>query len=212
MESDEKSPRVKEKSVRIKEIQEAAKKVFFSKGFINSSMDEIAAQADVSKGTLYVYFKNKDDLYVSLMKPVLDELGKRLGRFASKVERRKLRDKGHFFSELLKCYLGTYKFDPDGFRIIQAFQIGNHFSSMPAATIEALNQRAATNYQTIRGLLKSAMEAGYIKETDPIKLADLLWAVLLGVVQLEESKYRITHKDHLKETLSYSFELLSRAL
>ena len=56
------------------------------------------------------------------------------------------------------------------------------------------------------------MEAGYIKDTDPIKLADMLWAVLLGVVQLEESKYRITRKDHLKETLSYSFELISQAL
>lgn len=146
------------------------------------------------------------------MKPVIDELGKRLKRLLKKTENNKIRDKEHLFSELFKAYFGTYKFDPDGFRIIQAFQIGNHFSSMPIETIEVMNQRAATNFQMIRQILKYAMQARFIKETDPIKLADILWSMLLGVVQLEESKYRLTEKDHMKETMEYSFGLLVNAL
>ena len=71
-----KQPRTKEKAVRIAEIQAAAKKVFFKKGYQNTTMQEIADKAKVSKGTLYLYYKGKDDLYVALMMPSLEELGR----------------------------------------------------------------------------------------------------------------------------------------
>ena len=54
---------VKDKEVRISEIQNAAKKLFFKKGFVNTSVEEVAKKAKISKGALYQYFKNKDDLY-----------------------------------------------------------------------------------------------------------------------------------------------------
>ena len=60
-------PRIrKEKNIRLGEIQKAAREVFFDKGFANTTMEEITKKANVSKGTIYLYFKNKDELYVSL--------------------------------------------------------------------------------------------------------------------------------------------------
>lgn len=44
-------------------IIEGAKELFFSQGFDAASMDDIAEAAGVSKGTLYVYFKNKEQLF-----------------------------------------------------------------------------------------------------------------------------------------------------
>ena len=57
-----------------KAIQEAAKKIFFQKGYANCRMEEVAERAGVSKGLIYAYFRNKDDLYVSLMIPVLQAI------------------------------------------------------------------------------------------------------------------------------------------
>jgi len=55
--------REREKEVRRDAILDAAENIFFSKGVDSSSMDEIASRAELSKGTLYLYFKNKDELY-----------------------------------------------------------------------------------------------------------------------------------------------------
>ena len=54
-------------------ILQAAIKVFSEKGFYNSRVSEIAKEADVADGTIYLYFKNKDDILISLFE---EEFGK----------------------------------------------------------------------------------------------------------------------------------------
>ncbi len=49
------------------QILDGAKRCFMSLGFEASSMNEITAEAGVSKGTLYVYFKDKEDLFKELI-------------------------------------------------------------------------------------------------------------------------------------------------
>ena len=205
-------PRFKEKAVRTEEIQTAAKRVFVNKGFVNTSMDEIAAEAHLSKGTIYLYFKNKDDLYVSLMLPVIEVLGEHLTRFAEELESGTFTDKEALAIEFYRVYSETYQYDPDGMRIMQAFQLGSHLSAMSQKTLERINQRASMNYDTTRRLLRRAMDMELIRENDPVLLTDILWSLFIGVVQLEESKARITDKDHLDTTLRYAFELIAQAL
>lgn len=48
-------------------ILDAAAELFARQHFHEVRMDAIAAEADVSKGTLYSYFKDKDELYVALL-------------------------------------------------------------------------------------------------------------------------------------------------
>ncbi len=50
-----------------KQILEGARVVFLEKGFDAASMNDIARVAGVSKGTLYVYFENKERLFVELI-------------------------------------------------------------------------------------------------------------------------------------------------
>ncbi len=57
----------KEKEKRKSLILKSAKKIFLKVGFANASMDMIADESQLSKGTLYLYFKSKDDLYVSVL-------------------------------------------------------------------------------------------------------------------------------------------------
>jgi AcrR family transcriptional regulator len=54
-------------SAKRRQIIEGARTVFLSRGFDASSMGDIAKEAGVSKGTLYVYFKNKEELFGAIV-------------------------------------------------------------------------------------------------------------------------------------------------
>jgi len=52
--------------MRVKQIHDAAKEVFIRKGFYSATIEDIAKKAELSPATIYLYFKNKDELYASL--------------------------------------------------------------------------------------------------------------------------------------------------
>ena len=54
-------------------ILRSAIKVFARNGFFNSKVADIAREAGVADGTVYLYFKNKDDILVSIFDHVTDE-------------------------------------------------------------------------------------------------------------------------------------------
>jgi AcrR family transcriptional regulator len=56
-----------EESAKRRQIIEGARAVFLAQGFDAASMGEIARAAGVSKGTLYVYFKSKEDLFGAIV-------------------------------------------------------------------------------------------------------------------------------------------------
>jgi AcrR family transcriptional regulator len=57
----------REKEQRRTEIIDAAERLFYQKGFDGVTMDEIAGAVELSKGSLYVYFKNKDSLFFAIV-------------------------------------------------------------------------------------------------------------------------------------------------
>jgi AcrR family transcriptional regulator len=57
-----------EDSAKRRQIVEGARAVFLAQGFDAASMADIAREAGVSKGTLYVYFKNKEELFAEIVK------------------------------------------------------------------------------------------------------------------------------------------------
>ncbi len=57
-----------DESAKERQIIEGARAVFLSRGFDAASMSDIAKAAGVSKGTLYVYFKDKDELFAAIVK------------------------------------------------------------------------------------------------------------------------------------------------
>lgn len=67
------SPIRVDKEEKRKKILQAALNVFSQKGFYNTSMSEIAEEADIGKGTVYDYFESKDDLFLTLLDYVFAE-------------------------------------------------------------------------------------------------------------------------------------------
>lgn len=58
------------KDSRPAEVLEAALDVFFEKGFAAARLEDIAARAGVSKGTIYLYFESKDDVFEALVRSI----------------------------------------------------------------------------------------------------------------------------------------------
>jgi AcrR family transcriptional regulator len=56
----------REKEQRRNMIINAAEKIFFKKGIESSTMDDVANAAELSKGTLYLYFKSKEDIQLAI--------------------------------------------------------------------------------------------------------------------------------------------------
>jgi AcrR family transcriptional regulator len=74
--------RQREREQRLREIVDAAERVFAQKGFSGATMEEIAVAAELSPATLYIYFKNKYDLWARLNLSMLQTLVEQVGALA----------------------------------------------------------------------------------------------------------------------------------
>src|SRR5438128_9479219 len=65
--------RISQTSGKYEAILRAAIKVFARSGFFNSKVADVAREAGVADGTVYLYFKNKDDILVSIFNHSMNE-------------------------------------------------------------------------------------------------------------------------------------------
>ncbi len=68
---------------RKKKILDAARSEFIRSGYEGTSLNDIIREAEISKGSLYYYFEDKVDLYITVLKQVMGEIEQRLGGFTS---------------------------------------------------------------------------------------------------------------------------------
>src|SRR5215210_2177601 len=68
--------------IKRRKISDTAARLFASKPFHKVRLDDVAAAAQVGKGTLYIYFKSKEDLYVSLVHDGFSQLVEKLKSIA----------------------------------------------------------------------------------------------------------------------------------
>lgn len=96
----------RERLTRKREIIDAAQGLFFSKGFENTTMDEIAERAEFGKPTLYTYFKSKEEIAFHVHLRGYRERIKRLQEAArsGKNGLEKFRAMGHAYFEFYREY------------------------------------------------------------------------------------------------------------
>lgn len=93
------SRREREKAAHRQEILDAAIKVFAEKGFHEATLEEVAQEAEFSKGAIYLYFSNKEDLLFTI---VSDSLEKWAEFYNSTIM-----GKGNFREKLTELYSGV---------------------------------------------------------------------------------------------------------
>lgn len=73
--------RMREDGAKRRQILDGARRVFLSMGFDGASMNEVARAAAVSKGTLYVYFASKEELFAALLRDEKRDQAEQICRF-----------------------------------------------------------------------------------------------------------------------------------
>ena len=69
-----------EKQARRAQVLRHAKRIFARKGYHRTNVADIIARARIARGTFYLYFQNKKDLFEELLEQVLTELTSRILR------------------------------------------------------------------------------------------------------------------------------------
>jgi len=190
--------REREKAMHRREILEAAERVFAKKGFAATTIDEIAQEAEFSKGAMYGYFNSKEDLFLSLIQEKLDEIE---GRFRKVVEssddpETKIRD-------LVETHLTFFEEDRDFFQIIASEQprLGVETESRLR---ENMRGRCIRGLDLIEEVMKDAVSAGVLKEIEPRLLA----TGLVGIIHSFTANWILTGgKEALTERKPVILEL-----
>ncbi len=99
-----KERKIREKENRRKDILEKAEKLFSGKKGIEATMENLAEITELGKGTLYLYFQNKESILLALAEKGISLLRKRLNRAidSSKSGIEQLSDNGDTFVKFLK--------------------------------------------------------------------------------------------------------------
>jgi AcrR family transcriptional regulator len=199
----------REKERRRQQIMVAAKRVFVEKGFAGATMEDIAREAELSAGTLYLYFKNKNELYASLTLRVLQYLNIRLEHLISDSES-DLRSK---ISNIKNALLDVYEFDPLILRNLFHLQSSEVLRSLSSELVDDIRIIGHNALEKLARIFQQGIQEGICSQHQPTAIADVVWALFSGVVLWETSKSAIdSKKDFLKPTLETAFEIFEKGI
>jgi AcrR family transcriptional regulator len=205
--------RNREKNQRIQSILDAAERVFFAKGYLKATMDEIALEAEVTKPTVYLYFKTKDDLFFTLMLPVINNIRENLEKVEENLAAGKINSGRCLVTAIFQAFYHGYETSPEAFHIIQLFQQQRLMNELRPEVRIALNDKGRVNFILGRKLLTRGIELGLIKKINVFEMADVIWGSIVGIIQLEDIKSDDQKNHKLKQnTLRLAQRLIADAL
>jgi TetR/AcrR family fatty acid metabolism transcriptional regulator len=141
-----------------RQILDGALKVFAAKGFYNTKVSEVARQARVADGTIYNYFKSKDDLLISLFEDRMDWILKRL-----REELDDAQDVGACFRRYIELHVSLARIEPELAEFITVELRQSH-----KFLHEYKNPKFAEYLRVLAGLIERGQAEGRFRpEIDP---------------------------------------------
>ena len=199
----------REKERRRQQIMVAAKRVFSDKGFNRATMEDIAQEAELSPGTLYLYFKNKEELYASLSLRILQYLLIRVEH----VNDDKDAGPNEKLKSLMDAMYDVYEFDP--LIIINMFhlQSSETLKNLSPQLMDQIKDLSRKSLGSIAKIFQDGVDQDLFVDHHPNALADTFWSLFSGVVLWLTSKKLIdAQKDYLKQTLDLAFEIFNKSI
>jgi len=198
----------REKEMRRLQIIDATKKVFASKGFSDATVDEIAQEAELSPATLYLYFKNKDELHavlhIKILKALIEKIENVYHQDISPEEKIKA---------LAKALYEVYETDPLILIDILQSQSTESIRKLSPKILSQIKHYGGDTIRTIAKIFEDGIREEIFLNRDPIALADIVWGLFSGVVLWEETKKGFDpKKDFIKPTLELGIEIISRGV
>ncbi len=194
-----KERREREKDARREEIINAAEKVFFSKGLAEATMDDVAQKSELSKGTLYLYCKCKEDLYLSVamkgMEIMYDMFTKAVSKSESPIEQ---------LDNIGKAYHKFFEQNRDHFRTFYFFESPQFHTQVSEDMLRACTDQDRRVWEVVVTPIRKAIEQGLLHpELDPMEVGVMMWSNVNGLLRLIDR-----HEAHWKEMYGVDLNVL----
>jgi AcrR family transcriptional regulator len=194
---------LEDKQKKSEKILQAAKGLFFDKGYYETTIEMITEKAGVSIGTFYVYYKNKIEIYKALQNEGVDIL---LDMIQQVVSRPDITAHEKVI-ELARTYLRYYK------EYREYFDIMAIVSATPPELKETdselsriIDGKTYDLLKRIEGVLREGVESGEFVAVDTWKATTVFWGLMDGLILLEE-------RNNIENVIGLTLEeLVSQAL
>jgi len=159
-----------------------ARKFFCEHGYAETSMDELTAQAGLTRGALYHHFGDKKGLLAAVVEQIDDEMDQRLQKISSNAA-----DPWDGFCSRCRAYL-EMTLDPE----IQRIVLRDAKAVLGGSSPES--QRNCV--EAMRCIIRELIQQGIIVDVDPDGLASLIYGSLaeaaFWIADSDESNVRLT--------------------
>jgi len=162
---------------RIQSIQEAAIRVISRKGMASATMQEIAEEAGVAKGTIYLYFRDREELVEKTFETAIGELHKQVDAA--------LDSEGTFEQRLramTTAKLAFFNQNREFFRLYHALKMPEGNASQQRRQKRTCQPQFRARVERVATAMKEAMDAGEIRRLDPNRLALILIETSTAIV------------------------------
>ena len=203
-----KERKAREKERRRNQIIDAAEKVIFSKSLEQATMDEIAEEAELSKGTLYLYFKNKTELYIAITQRGSTLLNSKFTKIFSEGHDQKGLE---LIRRMGETYLDFVQEHPNYFTAFMYYESLSDLEALEDSTYAEQcdqNRREALNFM-IRALQIGMQDGSVDTRYEPKELATIIFASTRGLTAMTHASGRGHHfklLDEIEVDMSTIFE------
>lgn len=169
--------RAREKEALRESILRAAGEVFLERGYDGLSMRRVAERIGYTATTIYLYFKNKDDLLFALLNEGYAELGQRLAAAATEE-----RDPLQRLTAIGRAYIAFGLERPLLYQVMfmrRADFLAARFNESRDDAIHYINP-----FHVLAQAVTNTLEAGALKPGDVMTYAMSFWSVVHGLVSL----------------------------
>lgn len=200
-----KERREREKLGRRNSILSAAADLFWEKGY-EATMDEIAERAELSKPTLYLYFKNKDDLYASIAVAGFEELK---GKFSAISDSDDSPDDR--FTAMFDAFMGFVMENRQIGRITEFIMSKNGRRKLSDEVSSRIDEDMGELLGSASAVIAEGMDQGvFARIADPLSVTIILWRSMLGVVGLAiEDVLPDRGEDYYRELFYTTLQILT---
>ncbi len=175
-------------------ILDVAKRVIEKRGFHNTRMEDIADDAGVAKGTLYLYFKSKEELFARLMDREYSKILKSLLEIVNSSD-----DVVSKIGTLIESFI-RYMEKNRGFFL--SIMYGAH-SAKKGCMKEKMMEKTKMIYESMKGLVEEGIREGIIR--DDIEVSVIV-ATILGT--LTESVFHAINFERDRSLFNYKDSIL----
>ena len=184
-----KERRERQKENLRQEILDAARQLFLKNGYENVSMRQIAAKIEYSPTTIYLYFKNKSELFHSLCEEAFAKLEKELEGIV-KVDSEPASRSRHVMGAAVdpvgclrkgaEAYIRFGLHYPNHYRLL--FQTPHPEDKDPEFQYQGSEGEKSFRY--LLEIVSMGVEQGKFRKADPMMLAQACWSIMHGITSL----------------------------